>query len=388
VYGSLYPLAEWVAAGWWLIASHLRPSAVETRYWSWPNIQAYPWLAQHNLRGADDGMAWPNLTLVPEGNGTRAVWAPDACPGLGGIRFVSVGDAWLSSEDLSEGMAAFVDHVLERLTEEGLPKTRLAEEWSAVGRGDEEEREFCRTAARLGLDPYSVSDEQAAEIIEIATGLPPELVGDFFDSANPQELPEAAEWTRRALRAADRAAAKATRTLQPLYDAAARAEADARAAAYPWSRGYAMARQVRSMLQVPAVQRFDISPWVGTTVASTSSAGIQGVAAVHDDRCGLVAGDSRLNQFRQARALGRSLLNPEQRSFVLSAARGYEERVARAFAAELLAPAEGIRQVLAGFGRHYDAALEAVAQRFHVSPLVVRHQYDDQLTRVAGETGW
>src|SRR5215468_10061643 len=92
VYGSLYPLAEWVAAGWWLIASHLRPSAVETRYWSWPNIQAYPWLAQHNLRGADDGMAWPNLTLVPEGNGTRAVWAPDACPGLGGIRFVSVGD--------------------------------------------------------------------------------------------------------------------------------------------------------------------------------------------------------------------------------------------------------------------------------------------------------
>jgi hypothetical protein len=142
------------------------------------------------------------------------------------------------------------------------------------------------------------------------------------------------------------------------------------------------------MLQVPAVQRFDVAPWVGTTVAGTSSAGIQGVAAIHDDRCGLVASDSRLNHFRQARALGRTLLNPEQRSFVLSAARGYEERVARAFAAELLAPAEGIRQALAEFGRHDDAALEAVAQRFRVSPLVVRHQYDNQLTRVAGETGW
>src|SRR5262249_8461832 len=157
---------------------------------------------------------------------------------------------------------------------------------------------------------------------------------------------------------------------------------------YPWSRGYAMARQVRSELKVPAAQPFDIAPWVGTAMASASSAGIPGVAAVHDDRCGLVAGDSRLNHFHQARALGRALLSPGQHSFVLSAARGYEERVARAFAAELLAPAEGIRQVLAGSGRHDDVALEAVARRFRVSPLVVRHQYDNQLTRVAGETGW
>jgi hypothetical protein len=119
-----------------------------------------------------------------------------------------------------------------------------------------------------------------------------------------------------------------------------------------------------------------------------SVTGIQGVAAVHDDRCGLVASDSQLNHFRRARALGRALLSPGQRSFVLSAAHGYEERVARAFAAELLAPAEGIRQALGGFGRYDDAALEAAARQFHVSPLVVRHQYDNQLTRVAGETGW
>jgi hypothetical protein len=285
-------------------------------------------------------------------------------------------------------LATFVEHVLERLTEEGLPKTRLAEEWSAIGRADEEEREFCRTAARLGMDPYSVSDELAAEIMEVATSLPPELVGDFFDSADPQALREAAEWTRRALRSAGRAAAKATRTLQPLYQAVPLADSDARAGEYPWARGYAIAREVRNMLQVPAIQHFGIVPWVGTAVAGASSAGIQGVAAVHEDRCGLVASDGQRNHFSQARALGRALLAPEQRSFVLSAARGYEERVARAFAAELLAPAEGIRQVLAGLGRHDDVALETVARRFHVSPLVVRHQYDNQLARVAGETGW
>jgi len=65
---------------------------------------------------------------------------------------------------------------------------------------------------------------------------------------------------------------------------------------------------------------------------------------------------------------------------LLSAASSYHERVARAFAAELLAPAAGIRTILDLAGREDDVALEAAAQHFTVSPFVVRHQYDNQLT--------
>jgi hypothetical protein len=83
VYGSLYPLAEWVASNWWLLTSHIRPSAVEMRYWTWPNVRTYPWLRQHNLRGAGDGMAWPDLTLVAEGAVTRIAWTPDTDRPLG-----------------------------------------------------------------------------------------------------------------------------------------------------------------------------------------------------------------------------------------------------------------------------------------------------------------
>ncbi|HEY5857936.1 MAG TPA: ImmA/IrrE family metallo-endopeptidase [Aldersonia sp.] len=66
---------------------------------------------------------------------------------------------------------------------------------------------------------------------------------------------------------------------------------------------------------------------------------------------------------------------------MLSATRGSDEQTARAFAAELLAPAAGIREMLGDLGSDDDAALDAVADRFGVSPLVVRHQYDNQIAR-------
>jgi Zn-dependent peptidase ImmA (M78 family) len=62
------------------------------------------------------------------------------------------------------------------------------------------------------------------------------------------------------------------------------------------------------------------------------------------------------------------------------AARSQEEKVARAFAAELLAPADGIRRILNELDSSDNSALEAVARHFEVSPLLVRHQYDNQLT--------
>jgi hypothetical protein len=389
VYGSLYPLAEWVAANWWVLGHDIRPSAVESRYWTWPSVRAQPWLTQHNLRAAGDGMAWPNLTLVPEGEITRAVWVPDRDRAFGPVRFVSVGDAWARSEEVTEGLARLVDHVMDRLVEAGLPKTRLSEEWVTVADTDDDEAAFCRIVARLGLDPYSIDDQTAADVLDVADRLPVELAGDFFDNADPRALRRAAVWTRRALDLATTAAAKARNTLQPLYEAAS---TDSFALPVnrerPWTTGYRMARQVRQALEVPSIDRFDISPWVGKTTSSQDSGGIQGVVAVTQSRCGLVQGGSQTG-FGQARALGRVLTRPQQQSFILSAARGYDERVAGAFAAELLAPADGIRQALDALGgRLDDAALDAVARRFGVSPLVIRHQYENQLADISDATAW
>jgi hypothetical protein len=397
VYGSLYPLAQWIASNWWLLTSHVRPSAVETRYWTWQNVRSYPWLAHHNLRGAGDGMAWPDVTVVVEGAITRIVWVPDYHHHFAPVRFASAGSRMVPTEEMQDGVARIVNHVLERLAEAGLPKTQLAEEWAAIGKADGEEQIFCRTVARMGLDPYSVSDQTADDVVSIATDLPDEVAEDFFDSADPTALAGAAEWTRRAMSVADRAAAKAAKTLHPLYRAVSPSTPTSFGAVdvgvdRPWTLGYAMARRLRHELNIKDTDQFDASPWVGLGDVSVPSSGIQGFATVRNDRCGLVLDGRRLgvlaSRFGQARALGRALARPKQQRFLLSAARAHDERVAGAFAAELLAPAEGIRLSLDAIGKDDDSALEAIARHFRVSPLLVRHQYDNQIAVSSHRDAW
>jgi hypothetical protein len=338
-------------------------------------------------------MAWPDLTLVAEGPVTHVVWSQEARPQLAPVRFAAEGNGIIRTEELLVHLAGVVDHVLERLAEAGLPKTPLAEEWTAIARADNEERDFCRTVARMGLDPYSVSDETADDVLNIAAKLPAEIVDDFFDSADADALPGAAEWARRAIPIADRAAAKAAKELRPLHQAvSSQVDSINIDVEKPWKLGYAMARQLRHELHVNDTDQFDVTPWVGLSDVSAPSNGIQGFVAVKNGRCGLVLGGRRLgamtSRFGRARALGRALARPEQRRFILSAARAQDERVAGAFAAELLAPAEGVRLTLAAIGKNDDSALEAIARHFGVSPLLVRHQYDNQIAMSSRRSAW
>jgi hypothetical protein len=385
VYGSLYPLAYWIASNWWLLTSHVRPTAIESRYWTWRNVRTQPWLRQHNMRGAGDGMAWPDLTLVPEGAVTRVHWSQDRYKGLGAVRFASDGSGFVPARDFRERLAEIVNHVLDRSAEADLLKTPLAEEWEGVADSDGEEISFCKTAARLGLDPYSVSDETADRIISAAAVLPAEIAGDFFDSADATNLSAALDWTRSATLEADKAAVRAGRSLSEIPGAVAEEVASFRNASdeRPSQLGYAMARALRGELALADTDDFDIAPWVGTADMQAPTRGLDGLAAVSGQRCGVVLGtvNRRLEarRFGQARALGRILAHPGQRQFILSAARSHDDRVARAFAAELLAPAQGIRHMLDTLGEADDSALEAIAERYNVSPLVVRHQYENQI---------
>lgn len=395
VYGSLYPLAYWVASNWWVLTSHIRPTEVETRYWTWRNVDRYPWLAQHNLRGASDGMPWPDLTIVTEGAVSHIVWAQDQHKNenFTPVRFATSGYDLVRTEDMRAGLAAIVNDVLERLAEEGLPKTQLAEEWTSIARAHDDERNFCRTTARMGLDPYSLSDQTSAEVISVADSLPDEIADDFFDSADVEALTAAVSWIRRASPVADRATMKA-KVLQPLHSAI-QGSLDSHADEQdiePWAIGYNMARNIRHSLNLKETDQFDISPWVGLGDVNVPSNGLQGFVAIRNHRCGLVLDNQRVgapaNRFGQARALGRVLIRPQQKQFILSAARGREERIAGAFAAELLAPAEGIRQMLDVIGSHSDNALDAIARRYKVSSLLVRYQYDNQIATASHTSIW
>lgn len=388
VYGSLYPLAEWVVANWWFLTSSVRPSATPQRYWTWPNLQRQSWLRNHNLRGAGNGMAWPDITLVPEGAMTSVKWSADIGPVLGPVRFMSSGHSYLKADTVRTGLAQLVAITLERLTESSVDKTRLAEDWEALGHLDDDETEFCTTAARLGLDPFDVPEQLADDIIRVAGDLPVDLAADFFDSVDPSRLGQAARWTNQAVRVAERAAGRAQTDMQTFDNVVVDLKAAMSPTGRVWETGYHMARSVRRRLDLQDSARFDPSPWVALGTVTEDSAGIQGVVVKRNNRVGLVLGDrpvgSSSRLFAQATAMGRVLVRSGQRNeFLLSAARRDDGQVARAFAAELLAPAAGIRQFLDRLGRPDDLALESVARHFGVSPILVRHQYDNQVARVS-----
>jgi hypothetical protein len=328
-------------------------------------------------------MAWPNLTLIPEGATVQATWFWDRAPIFESVRFAVNGRATIRASDALEGLATAVENVLGRLAETGHPNTRLAEEWAAVSDTDAEEADFCRTVARLGLDPYSIDDDLADQVITVASRISAEVAADFFDTADPAALDDAATWAQQAMAAAQAASADAREDLSVLLEAVTPVKDILADLERPWRAGYEMARRVRQELGVGNTADFDPSPWVGIGQISGASHGLQGVGAVNDGRCGAVFGNEPVGtpsrRFGSARVLGRALMESDAAAFVLSSARGRKERAAGAFAAELLAPADAIREGLTVIGEQSDAAFEAVARYFKVSPLLVRHQYDNQI---------
>jgi Zn-dependent peptidase ImmA (M78 family) len=67
--------------------------------------------------------------------------------------------------------------------------------------------------------------------------------------------------------------------------------------------------------------------------------------------------------------------------FLVTAAYTDRQKVERAFAAELLAPAQGVAERLGNDGVAVTSEdIEAVAQHFDVSAMVIQHQVENQLS--------
>lgn len=373
VYVSAYPLAEWVAQHWWLLRGHVRPSAVPRSTWSWRHRVQQPWLTSHNLRAAGDGMPWPDLTLVPEGSVTRVVWTASPAGGSAPVSYLTSGEEWVATDAVSDGLGRFVDDVLDRLDEAGVSGTPLQREWQLVRQSDPDEVEFLCAAARLGIDPYDVDDALAEDVIALAEEFEPGLLAEFLDSARVGDLREARHWVEHGRAAAVTAPRPALTSGVEHGDAVLR----------PWRVGYQAARAYRRQLGMGVGDVFATDELVGTTVVATPAGGLQGLVVAERDRVGLVLPEelgTPAQRFAQGRALGLSLLT-DRRLLLLEPAHTDVAKTARAFAAELLAPAEGLQTFLREAAAVDPAAFEALARHYRVSPLLVQHQYENQIVR-------
>ncbi|MGH3622014.1 MAG: hypothetical protein ACRDQ5_09520, partial [Sciscionella sp.] len=346
IYVSLYPLAEWIAFNWWLLSydyrstwtvekSRVRDTLYRQRVWSE--------IRPHRVREAGDGFVWPDLAILPQDNGqTLLVWRSDQSAQEGwATRFISNGSKRVSSREVLLVLSSIVEKVIHRLREQGIGKSSLMEEWERVSSPDEAERDFCVAAARLGLDPYSdeaISLEDG--IIRAASSLSGEVLTDFLGVARPSAINEEIDWV---LSSADLARQPNVDAINPLPKLA---DTELNYTTSPWRIGWKEASSLRDKLDISPTDPVQMESWIHTDSRPTLNAGMQALGFAEGSSIGrLVLAKSymsKVRRFTEARALWHLAHSPSG-IFLVVATYGDRQKIERAFAAEFLAPAEGIR---------------------------------------------
>jgi hypothetical protein len=374
VYCSAYPLAEWFAFNWWpLLNESERPSSAAER---------------HNVRFAREGFALPDLELFSEDSFVRATWKPSR-PASAPVRFLDEGFALLDRKAVASEIQNFVGKVVARLESQNISRKILNEEWKAICETPKPEEEFCETAGALGLDPYDLEDKLAGEIFSVAKNLPGEMKREFFLAADSAQLSQQARWVAKCLRQLE---GDETKTKWAGKKGLYRAQSQALT---PWQNGYDLARIFRKEFgfgnpakplsldklsglkngnlpvnrlgeeqQFDAVARLSalVGPQVATSKKQESSQG-----------------------YLLARALCEYLCSDGDESALLTRISSDRQKRNRAFAAELLAPADGLRQLLSGSRIARDEVAE-VAAHLGVSEWLVEHQVQNHQLASVEET--
>lgn len=350
-----YPLAEWLALNWWKLnsAAH-RPSE-----------------AGVNLSGAADGFAWPDINLRSD---LGMVWVEvrrrDRHPDH--VRFLAEGRAILDGEEVSAEIGRFIDATVRRLEEEGVTGTLLQDEWAAIQSAGADEVEFCTVAAAWGLDPYNVAPNDADALINAAKILDNSaLLAQLAAAVELSDLPAAEPWfidAAKRIRLGSRLPVhREVGIARPRYSR-------------PWLEGYDRALAVRQGLGLDSTELIQVEDLVHISDANGDAPSrVVGLVSIEGDAAGVVLPHlgTEYRRFAAARALGRMMTSPSTGLSVMTRSGRYLEKVERAFAAEFLAPASGIREVAQG--DYSEDAIMQLAQRFKVSQSVIEHQIENQI---------
>lgn len=280
-----------------------------------------------------------------------------------------------------------------RLERENLTGTRLEQAWEAVKScmDDPEESAFCRAAAMQGMDPYTLEQEEEARLLRAAATIPESLHDDFFHVAAWDELDDQAACLAQDLRWIQDQTGRLSRLAQLRTDIA-----PPNMRLMPWGQGYALARELdrtlgRNGQRVSSIE--ELGGWLGlprqgleqAVRTQTTSTGIEALVGENEQGSpGFVL--KPLNRPENTmlsfcRALCEYFLSPGMPRLVLDANTERQKRN-RAFAAELLAPADKIQAMLSGTETSGEE-IDEIAYTLGVSSYIVAHQIENHgLARV------
>jgi hypothetical protein len=373
----LYPLAEWIATHWWFLFSEIETPGRST---------SDQYDKRHNLRYGAEGFALPSLTIQPMGERVRLAWQPVRLDAQN-LEFTASGSSYIPAVELRQTFSDFITAILKRLHEQGVEDTLLGGEWDSLQAVDSQELEFCSAVALLGLDPYTLNDEEQQGIMEVSERLPASLWPDFFALADFAALPEQASQVLSAL-ALSRENRVNLASLKSLKQEVAGCGMNQRS---PWEQGYEFAREIRRLLNLNGEKLSSLSSLgkaLNTSARKLESAIIK-IASLPGTFNALVATNAlkspvfavpvrreEATRFAFCRALFEYLTTPAGEPLLVTGSRSDRQKRNRAFAAEFLVPADLLREVLSSqiIG---DEEIDELAGTFGVSPSVIRHQIEN-----------
>ncbi|MGH8885819.1 MAG: ImmA/IrrE family metallo-endopeptidase [Egibacteraceae bacterium] len=264
--------------------------------------------------------------------------------------------------------------MLTRLHEAGVDQTELEEEWEALKATEPDEERFCLAAAALGLDPFVLGDDIASLILLADERLAQELEQDFLAAADPNRLAEDLDWIEHTSGLIDSSSAKTAKlpTITSAVDGA------------PWHRGAQQAMALREALAVAETEAFEVDPWVVVRPVDEVDPSLEALGGF-SKRGGQVlalAGKRPAvsRRFSAGRSLYRFVVDAEAHPFLITGAHASRQQAERAFAAELLAPAQGIKKFIPLHADYLDVDdVAAISEHFNVSEWVVRYQVLNRL---------
>ena len=369
---SGYHAAEWLLWNWWRL--HCEPELAR---------ESTNWSLAHRLSLIGEGYAWPNVTIVSDGERVDFIARRSKDPASPYRYLGATASESVSVGELTAGVDAFARSVIDRLSDNGLRDTNLhalAKDLDE-GRQDPDQTRFRRLEALLGFDP----DEAAPE--DIARRLDDD--GRMGSSALEELAAHAAGVDAMPLAGDD----VAMIARQHGFDGKTRDMVQVRGTGdnsvwgtcEAWQLGVAMAQALRKQegLNGEPLANKRLADLAGTSaraihdtdrVADAMSLLLRATGANY--RLALRSNWETGRRFDLARLLGdRLCADTDEPLLPATASRTYRQKVQRAFAVELLCPIDAIDDFL-GPDLSEDNRRDAAAF-FNVSPVAIDRQLEN-----------
>ncbi len=358
-------VAEWVVVNWWYL--YHEADTVD-------GLSRSGFSSRHDLSYAGNGFVFPRIVFRPEGRYVVVSyerWYAEHAS----IQFLFAGEQTFETVALQEELKVLVEDVISRLRKKNVRDVPWIKEWEVISKVlDDDEKEFCRATAMLGLDPFDIEPELADQVTTVWNEAHPLIREELMLASDGTTLGQTHEWLKRSL-------ASANKPNNAVWGEVKKAvQKNLSNSQYPWEAGEQDARTVLRELGLnPGPFSFvgDYSIWNSETVSPSSR--IEGCLGEHSPSCVVVQKRDTGKKFLLARALGHFIARTGNGPSILSKLRTPEQSRARSFAAELLAPSEWLRHKVGTqsnieHDQIYDLAEELGVSEFTVQWQIQNHE--------------